>query len=108
MRISDWSSDVCSSDLEKYTKKFRIFDLPFLFEDIEAVDRFQASNAGQELLHSMEDNGLLGVGYWHNGMKQISAKKPLLTPEDAAGLKFRIQTSDVLEAQFREIGRAHV
>src|SRR3546814_8088606 len=85
------------SKFEKYTKKFRIFDLPFLFEDIEAVDRFQASDAGPDLLHSMEGNGLLGLGYWHNGMNQISAKKPLLTPEDAAGLKFRIQTSDVLE-----------
>src|SRR3546814_13843792 len=51
----------------------------------------------------MEGNGLLGLGYWHNGMKQISAKKPLLTPEDAAGLTFRIQTSDVLEAQFRAL-----
>ena len=91
------------SKFEKYTKKFRIFDLPFLFEDVEAVDRFQASEAGQELLRSMEGNGLLGVGYWHNGMKQISAKKPLLTPEDAKGLKFRIQTSDVLEAQFRAL-----
>src|SRR3546814_15208540 len=46
------------SKFEKYTKKFRIFDLPFLFEDIEAVDRFQASDAGQDLLHSMEGNGL--------------------------------------------------
>jgi len=91
------------SKFEKYTKKFRIFDLPFLFNDIDAVDRFQASADGQDLLRSMEDNGLLGVGYWHNGMKQISAKKPLLTPEDAKGLKFRIQTSDVLEAQFRAL-----
>src|SRR3546814_13665188 len=89
------------SKFEKYTKKFRIFDLPFLFEDIEAVDRFKASDAGQDLLHSMEGNGLLGLGYWHNGMKQISGKKPLLTSEDAAGLKFRIQTSAVLWAQFR-------
>src|SRR3546814_19000184 len=51
----------------------------------------------------MEGNGLLGLGYWHNGMKQISAKKPLLTPEDAAGLEFRIQTSDGLEAQIRAL-----
>jgi C4-dicarboxylate-binding protein DctP len=92
------------SKFEKYTKKFRIFDLPFLFNDIDAVDRFQSSESGQAMLHSMEGNGLLGVGYWHNGMKQISAKKPLLTPEDAKGLKFRIQTSDVLEAQFRALG----
>lgn len=91
------------SKFEKYTKKFRIFDLPFLFEDIEAVDRFQASPAGQDLLRAMEDRGLLGLGYWHNGMKQLSANKPLLEPEDAAGLKFRIQTSDVLEAQFRAL-----
>jgi len=91
------------SKFEKYTKKFRIFDLPFLFNDIDAVDRFQASADGQDLLRSMEDNGLLGVGYWHNGMKQISANKPLLTPDDAKGLKFRIQTSDVLEAQFRAL-----
>lgn len=91
------------SKFEKYTKKFRIFDLPFLFDDIKAVDRFQSSDAGQELLHSMENNGLLGLGYWHNGMKQISANKPLINPGDAAGLKFRIQTSDVLEAQFRAL-----
>ncbi len=91
------------SKFEKYTKKFRVFDLPFLFANIDAVDAFQASDAGQELLRVMEDRGLLGLGYWHNGMKQLSANKPLLVPEDAAGLKFRIQTSDVLEAQFKAL-----
>jgi C4-dicarboxylate-binding protein DctP len=91
------------SKFEKYTKKFRIFDLPFLFDDINAVDRFQGGPAGQELLKSMVDRGLLGLGYWHNGMKQLSAKKPLLVPADASGLKFRIQTSDVLEAQFKAL-----
>jgi len=92
------------SKFEKYTKKFRIFDLPFLFDNIDAVNRFQASDAGQELLRSMEKKGLLGLGYWHNGMKQLSANKPLLMPEDANGLKFRIQTSDVLQAQFEALG----
>jgi C4-dicarboxylate-binding protein DctP len=91
------------SKFEKYTKKFRVFDLPFLFNDIDAVDRFQAGAAGQKLLRSMEKKGLLGVAYWHNGMKQLSANKPLLAPGDSKGLKFRIQTSDVLEAQFRAL-----
>ncbi len=91
------------SKFEKYTKKFRIFDLPFLFDNIDAVNRFQASEGGQKLLRSMEKKGLLGLGYWHNGMKQISANRPLLMPEDAKGLKFRIQTSDVLQAQFEAI-----
>ncbi|SME88020.1 C4-dicarboxylate-binding protein DctP [Tistlia consotensis] len=92
------------SKFEKYTKKLRIFDLPFLFKDIEAVDRFQMSDKGQELLGSMKSKGLLGLAYWHNGMKQLSANKPLIEPSDAAGLKFRIQTSDVLEAQFKALG----
>jgi len=91
------------SKFEKYTKKFRLFDLPFMFTDINAVDRFQSSAAGQKLLNSMRGNGLLGLGYWHNGMKQMSANVPLINPSDAAGLKFRIQTSDVLEAQFRAL-----
>ena len=92
------------SKFEKYTKKFRIFDLPFLFEDVAAVDRFQSSEAGQQLLDSMKRKGLQGLGYWHNGMKQLSANKPLLEPKDAEGLKFRIQTSEVLEAQFEALG----
>ncbi|WP_085902182.1 TRAP transporter substrate-binding protein [Kiloniella majae] len=92
------------SKFEKYTKKYRIYDLPFLFDNIQAVDRFQNSEKGLELLGAMEDRGLRALGYWHNGMKQISANKPLIKPEDAEGLKFRVQTSDVLVANFKTLG----
>ena len=92
------------SKFEQYTLQYRIFDLPFLFDDIEAVDRFQLGETGQAMLGAMEDKGLKGLGYWHNGMKQLSANKPLLEPADAEGLKFRIQESDVLEAQFAALG----
>jgi C4-dicarboxylate-binding protein DctP len=88
----------------KYTKKLQVFDLPFLFDDLEAVDRFQAGAKGQELLKSMESKGIVGLGYLHNGLKQLSANKPLRTPADAKGLKFRIQASDVLEEQFKVVG----
>ena len=92
------------SKFEKFTKKFRIFDLPFLFNDIDAVDRFQNSDDGQKLLNSMNRRGLRGLAYWHNGMKQMSANKPLIKPEDAKGLKFRVQASDVLVAQIEQLG----
>ena len=88
----------------KYTPKIQIFDLPFLFDDIQAVDRFQASPEGQSLLTSMSKKGILGLGYLHNGMKQLSANTKLVTPADAKGLKFRIQASDVLESQFKAVG----
>jgi len=92
------------SKFDRYTKKVQVFDLPFLFDDIAAVDRFQQSEAGIGLLQSMRDNELEGLAYWHNGMKQLSANKELHVPADAAGLKFRIQPSDVLQAQFEAIG----
>ena len=88
------------SKFETFTKKFRIYDLPFMFKNIEAVDAFQSSEAGQAMKESMVRRGLLGLEFWHNGMKQMSANKPLLTPADAKGLKFRVQPSEVLKAQF--------
>lgn len=92
------------SKFEKFTKKFRIFDLPFMFKNINAVEAFQASDAGQDMLDSMQNRGLQGLAYWHNGMKQMSANKPLIVPSDANGLKFRVQSSDVLVAQMEAIG----
>ena len=92
------------SKFSKYTKKLQVFDLPFLFDDIDAVDRFQNSAKGHELLTSMQGKGIVGLGFLHNGMKQLSANVPLRTPADAKGLKFRIQSSDVLEAQFKAVG----
>jgi len=92
------------SKFEKFTKKFRIFDLPFMFANIDAVDAFQNSDAGQALKDSMVKRGLKGLAFWHNGMKQMSASKPLVSPGDAKGLKFRVQASDVLVAQFEQLG----
>lgn len=92
------------SKLDRLTKRFQVFDLPFLFADLEQVEAFQASAAGQTLLGELDAKGIHGLAYWHNGTKQLTANKPLRVPSDANGLKFRIQDSDVLLAQFRAIG----
>jgi len=91
------------SKFSRYTKKLQIFDLPFLFKDMEAVDRFQQGPDGQKLLNSLSKKGLIGLGYIHNGLKQLSASKPLRVPADAHGLKFRIMASDVLAKQFEAV-----
>ncbi len=91
------------SKFGRYTKKIEVFDLPFLFKDMAAVERFQKSAKGLELLSSMEKKGLIGLGYIHNGLKQLSANKPLRVPADAKGLKFRIMASNVLAAQFEAL-----
>lgn len=88
---------------EPYSKPIQIFDLPFLFDDMSAVDRFQGSDAGKGLLRSMEDKNITGLAYWHNGLKVLSANKALHEPKDARGLKFRVQASNVLEEQFKAV-----
>ncbi|WP_110668211.1 DctP family TRAP transporter solute-binding subunit [Salinicola halophilus] len=88
---------------EQYSPSIQLYDLPFLFDDIEAVDRFQQGEAGQGLLDSMQERNIQGLAYWHNGMKQLSANKALHEPRDARGLKFRVQASDVLDEQFKEL-----
>ncbi len=91
------------SKFERYTKAVQLYDLPFLFKDMAAVDKFQSSEHGQDMLNSMKKKGLIGLGYLHNGMKQLSSSQPLRVPADADGLKFRIMASDVLAAQFQAV-----
>lgn len=91
------------SKFKKYTKALQLYDLPFLFKDMAAAERFQNGAEGQAMLNAMEDKGLIGLGYLHNGMKQLSASSPLKVPADAAKQKFRIMSSDVLVAQFEAV-----
>jgi C4-dicarboxylate-binding protein DctP len=100
-----WFRDVhlAAPSLSKFrnlTQRLQVFDLPFLFEDVEAVHRFQDSETGQQLLNAAIDKGIKGLAYWDNGMRVLSAPRSLRSPEDAAGLKFRIESSAVIEAQY--------
>ncbi len=91
------------SKFNKYTKSLQIFDLPFLFKNMDSVEKFQQGPVGQKMLMSMKKKGLIGLGYLHNGMKQLSANSLIRVPADAAKKKFRIMSSDVLAAQFEAV-----
>jgi len=95
---------VSLSLFDRLTKKFQVFDLPFLFRDLSAVERFQQSAQGRGMFGALVDHGMIGLAFWHNGMKQLSGPRPLVHPSDAAGLKFRVQESDILQAQFEAVG----
>ena len=90
------------------SKKMQIFDLPFLFSDVEAVHRFQVSSEGQSLLDAMLSRGIRGLAYWDNGMRVMSANKALLQPADAQRLTFRTEPSNVIEAQYAILGATNL
>ena len=85
-------------------KEFEVFDLPYILPDLKTLRKVTDGPLGAKLLKLLDSKGMTGVAYWDNGFKQMSANKKLLTPADYRGVKFRIQSSKVLEAQFRALG----
>jgi C4-dicarboxylate-binding protein DctP len=85
-------------------KEFEVFDLPYILPDLKTLRKVTDGPLGTKLLKLLDSKGMTGVAYWDNGFKQMSANKKLLMPADYRGVKFRIQSSKVLEAQFRALG----
>ena len=85
-------------------KEFELFDLPYLFDDYKELHIVTEGPVGKALLQKLETRGLVGLAYWDNGFKVMSANKPLKMPEDYKGQKMRIQSSNVLDAQMRSVG----
>lgn len=85
-------------------KEFELFDLPFIFDDYAALHQVTLGPVGQKLLKKLEVKGVTGLAYWDNGFKVMSANRELRKPADFKGLKMRIQSSKILEAQMRALG----
>jgi len=85
-------------------KEFEVFDLPYVLPDTKALRKVTDGPLGAKLLKLLDAKGMTGLAYWDNGFKMMSANKKLIAPADYKGLKFRIQSSKVLEAQFRALG----
>jgi C4-dicarboxylate-binding protein DctP len=85
-------------------REFEVFDLPYILPDLATLRKVTDGPLGGRLLKLLEPKGMVGLAYWDNGFKQMSANKKLVDPADYKGLKFRIQSSKVLDAQFRTLG----
>ncbi len=85
-------------------KEFEVFDLPYIFPNKTVLRRVTEGPIGKQLFQKLESKGIVGLAYWDNGFKIMSANKPLIKPEDMKGQKMRIQSSKVLDAQMRSLG----
>ena len=85
-------------------KEFEVFDLPFIFDNTAELHKVTQGPVGKLLLSKLEPKGIRGLAFWDNGFKSFSANKPLRAPADFRGVKMRIQSSKVLEAQMRALG----
>lgn len=85
-------------------REFEVFDLPYLFDNYDELHKVTRGPVGKSLLDKLQAKGIVGLAYWDNGFKDMSANKPLRMPADFRGLKMRIQSSKVLDAQMRALG----
>jgi C4-dicarboxylate-binding protein DctP len=85
-------------------KEFEVFDFPYLFDSFDELHKVQQGQVGKGLLAKLEAKGISGLAFWDNGFKSFSSNRKMVVPEDVKGLKMRIQSSKVLEAQMRALG----
>src|SRR5450759_5661719 len=78
-------------------REFEVFDLPYIFDNAKDLHNVTQGRIGQQLFKKLDSKGIIGLAYWDNGFKQMSANKPLRTPADFRGLQMRIQSSKVLD-----------
>jgi C4-dicarboxylate-binding protein DctP len=84
-------------------KEYEVFDLPYIFPNRAVLARITEGPIGQNLFKKLETKGIKGLAYWDNGMKVMTANKPLHKVDDFRGMKMRIQSSKVLDEQFRAL-----
>ena len=85
-------------------REFEIFDLPYIFDSYDDLHKVTDGPVGKALFKKLESKGIIGLAYWANGFKDMSANKALRKPEDMKGLKMRIQSSKVLDSEMRAFG----
>ena len=85
-------------------REYEVFDLPYIFGSFAELHKVTEGAVGKQLFQKLETKGITGLAYWDNGFKDFSANKPLKLPGDVKGLKMRIQSSNVLDAEIRALG----
>ena len=85
-------------------REFEVFDLPYIFDDYNELHKVTQGPVGAALFKKLESKGIVGLAYWDNGFKVMSANKPIRVPADYKGLKMRIQSSKVLGDEIKALG----
>ncbi len=85
-------------------REFEVFDLPYMFDSFDELHKVTEGSVGKSLFQKLESKGILGLAFWDNGFKEMSANKPIRVPADYKGLKMRIQSSKVLGDEIKALG----
>lgn len=96
---------VSTAPLSGFTSKFFVFDLPFIFETYEGAYKVLDGKIGQDILSTLNDQGIMGLCYWENGFRHATnSKRDIKSPEDLKGLKIRLMENPIHMDTFKAMG----
>ncbi|WP_343586012.1 DctP family TRAP transporter solute-binding subunit [Herbaspirillum sp.] len=85
-------------------REFEVFDLPYLFDNMEQAQKITQGPIGQQLLKKLDAKGIVGLTMLDSGFLDWTSNKPIVKPNDIKGMKIRIQSSKVIDARTRAVG----
>lgn len=89
------------SKLSNVVPELGIFDLPYLYPDLEGYHKVFDGKIGSVLSDSVAKHNMVPLGYWDSGLKQFTTNlRPIHKPADLAGSSMRIMPSTILDQQF--------
>jgi len=96
---------ICNGPLANWVPDFQVFDVPFLFNDIEHAYSVCDSEIGEEWNKKLLDVGMRCFGYGSCGMSNFTNnRRPIRTPEDMKGLKFRVMETKIWMQTMNALG----
>jgi tripartite ATP-independent transporter DctP family solute receptor len=94
-----------TSVLGNFVPEFQITEMPFLFRTPEHARGVLDGEIGQELLDSLSNVGIKGLGMGEIGFRHTTnSRGPIRTIEDLAGLKIRVVENPVSLSTWRSLG----
>jgi tripartite ATP-independent transporter DctP family solute receptor len=84
---------------------FAMLDFPFLFNDVKEAHAVMDGPVGQKLTAQLDSKGLVGLGYWDLGFRNVTnSKRAINRLEDMQGLKIRVIQSPIYLETFSALG----
>lgn len=91
-----------TTSLAGIVKEFGLIDFPFAVSTFAQADALLDGPFGQALLARLPEKGLVALGYWDLGFRNVTnSKRPVARPEDLEGLKIRVIPNPVFLETFK-------
>ncbi len=91
-----------TTSLAGIVKEFGLVDFPFAVSTFEQADALLDGPLGQALISKLPEKGLVALGYWDLGFRNVTnSKRPITRAEDLEGLKLRVIPNPVFLESFK-------